>query len=63
LARDHEAKQRTAATFNLAEAQYDALECALDAMGLQLKLLADLTAADHKWLDAHGGRDKIFETL
>jgi AbiV family abortive infection protein len=64
VARHHVSKQRTVATFSLAEAQYDAMERALNAMGLQLRGCSEpLTPAEQEWVDAHGGDDKIFETL
>jgi AbiV family abortive infection protein len=62
--RHHVSKQRTVVTFSLAEAQYDAVVCALNAMGLQLKdRSVPLTPAEQEWLDAHGGDDKVFEGL
>jgi hypothetical protein len=62
--RHHASKQRTVATFSLAEAQYDAMERALAAMGLQLTSCDDpLTPGQQEWVDAHGGDDKIFEAL
>jgi AbiV family abortive infection protein len=62
--RHHVSKQRTVATFSLAEAQYDAMERALNAMGLQLTSCDEpRTPAQQKWVDAQGGDDKIFEAL
>jgi AbiV family abortive infection protein len=62
--RHHASKQRTVATFSLAEAQYDAMVDALAEMGLQVQDRSDpLTPAQQAWLNAHGGDNKVFEGL
>lgn len=61
--RYHPPKQRIVADVVAATAAFDAYERTLHSMGLDWKLIEDVTPAEQKWMDSQGGWDNFAQKL